>query len=187
MDSRRFAVLFDDNKYSPQQDVVVYDTRLLPPFLADPSVGLFPVESVLYAIEIKSELNTPELKKAHKNASVLKSLTYQTGHYDEGGNPKEGVTHRLATAVFAFRTNLTGKTTTELERYKKLEPEGEPAIMQLCVVGSGTWYWYRQQWNEVLPVHPYYEVLAWLTGVVVNSQIIADTRGFPRVGRYWLA
>jgi len=51
------------NKYSPQQDVVVYDTRLLPPFLADPSIGLFPIESVLYSIEVKSKLNATELRK----------------------------------------------------------------------------------------------------------------------------
>ena len=61
-------IISSHDKYSPQQDVVVYDTRLLPPFLADPSVGLFPIESVLYAIEVKSELNSAELRKAHQNA-----------------------------------------------------------------------------------------------------------------------
>jgi len=125
------------------------------------------------------------LGRAHNNAAVLKSYEYQSGHYDEAGNPKEAFINRLVTAVFAFSTDLTN-TESEFNRYKRLQTEGEPAILQLCVVGRGAWFWYRQQWNEMLPAHPYQEVLAWLTGILVNSQVIFRTRGNPRVDRYWL-
>ena len=111
------------------------------------------------------------LGRAHNNAAVLKSYEYQSGHYDEAGNPKEAFINRLVTAVFAFSTDLTN-TESEFNRYKRLQTEGEPAILQLCVVGRGAWFWYRQQWNEMLPAHPYQEVLAWLTGILVNSQVI---------------
>jgi hypothetical protein len=41
-------IITADNRHSPQQDVVVYDTRLLPPFLADPTIGLFPSNQYSY-------------------------------------------------------------------------------------------------------------------------------------------
>jgi hypothetical protein len=177
-------IITADNLYSPQQDVIVYDTRLLPPFLAEPSVGLFPIESVLYAIEVKSELNAGELRTAHGNAKIVRSFALQPGHYDKTDSPQAADTLSVVTCVFAFSSDLT--ESSEIDRYKHLHGAEEPALLQLCVVGKGHWWWYRQKWNEALPTNPFREVLGWLAGVVTNAPRIAQTRGAPRVSRYWL-
>jgi hypothetical protein len=180
-------IITADNNHSPQQDVVVYDTRLLPPFLADPSVGLFPVESVLYAIEVKSELNTSELKKVHENATVLKSFNYRPGRHDEALNPIHHKLLRLVAAVFAFSTDLTGNNASEAERYKRLHGDEEPPIQQLCIAGKGAWGWRAQEWHEIPSAHQFQEVLIWLTVLRHDVQRISETRGLPHMGYYWWA
>jgi hypothetical protein len=153
--------------------------------VADPTIGLFPIESVLYAIEVKSELNASELNTAHRNAAALKSLTYTAGQYDDAGAPIHHNLLRLVTAVFAFSTDLTGAKVSEVERYKRFHGNGEPPIQQLCVVGRGVWSWYMQEWHEILPASPFQEVLMWLSFLMSNVDRISKTRGFPHMGQYW--
>jgi hypothetical protein len=43
------------NDQSTEQDVVVFNRSVVPPVLLDPQTGLFPLESVLYAVEVKSD------------------------------------------------------------------------------------------------------------------------------------
>jgi Regulator of chromosome condensation (RCC1) repeat len=46
---------------SRQTDIVLYDRRILPSIVHEGTQGMFPVESVLYAIEVKSRLMTQHL------------------------------------------------------------------------------------------------------------------------------
>jgi hypothetical protein len=69
---------FDEEK-SGEQDVILFDRRILPPILYDASLGIFPIESVLFVIEVKSTLTAAELKKSHSSASQLYSLKMASG------------------------------------------------------------------------------------------------------------
>jgi hypothetical protein len=67
----------------------MYDTRVLPPFLADPTIGLFPLESVLYTIEVKSVLTAADLRQAYESALQIDGFEYQPGFHDITNEPVE--------------------------------------------------------------------------------------------------
>ena len=56
------------NQQSQEQDVVVFDKSIVPPILLEGATGLFPIESVIYGIEIKSKLTATELKSSIDSA-----------------------------------------------------------------------------------------------------------------------
>lgn len=56
---------------SKQNDLIIYDNRLLPPFLFSGECNIFPIESVVATIEVKSFLNLQALMNTEKNAMYL--------------------------------------------------------------------------------------------------------------------
>ncbi len=73
---------------SNQSDIILYDNRVLPPFLKKHNLGLVPVESVVAVIEVKKKLRQRELANAVKAAN-------RTNYEICTGLP-------IALAVFAF-------------------------------------------------------------------------------------
>lgn len=53
-----------EGKESAEQDIVIYDRRLVPPVLYERSLGMFPLECSLATIEVKSRLTREELRDA---------------------------------------------------------------------------------------------------------------------------
>jgi len=64
------------NKHSKQIDIIVYDSRIVPPVMLTAGEGIIPYEAVLATIEVKSKLNTRELEKSVHNARSIKVLTF---------------------------------------------------------------------------------------------------------------
>jgi hypothetical protein len=65
---------------SRQTDIVIYDNRLLPPFIKAERLGVFPAESVIATIEVKSNLVAAELAAAQAAALKLKNEVYDRAH-----------------------------------------------------------------------------------------------------------
>lgn len=66
-------------RQSSQIDIVVYDKRVLPPFIQGEGVGIYPAESVIATIEVKSFLRggeNKELKEAEDSAKKLHEEIY---------------------------------------------------------------------------------------------------------------
>ncbi len=61
---------------SNQTDIIIYDNRILPPFIKEQQIGVYPAESVVATIEVKSNLTNAELLKAEKAAQKLKNEVY---------------------------------------------------------------------------------------------------------------
>jgi len=61
---------------SYQTDIIIYDNRILPPFIKEQHIGVYPAESVIATIEVKSILTNAELLKAEKAAQKLKNEIY---------------------------------------------------------------------------------------------------------------
>jgi hypothetical protein len=136
---------------SAQVDCVVYSTRNLAPILYSESDGIFPVDAVLFAIEVKSTLRAKELREAYENATSLWGLRYSTGGYLERDGRREVTISPLIPALFAFATDLAVGGKSEFERYCELDVEAalRPTISMICVVGRGFW-WYKYG-NGVVP------------------------------------
>lgn len=61
---------------SKQMDIIIYDNRILPPFIKEQNIGVYPTEGVLAAIEVKSWLSKGGLLKSIKAFKHLHETVY---------------------------------------------------------------------------------------------------------------
>jgi hypothetical protein len=184
-------IISHTDRSSTQQDIVLYDRRILPPILFEECTGLFPIESVLYVIEIKSKLDAGELSDSHDAAMNFLTLDLAPGRYDPKGIPVHHLVTKPIYAIFAFGTDLSGDGKTEVERYTELlardqraQPADGPPIRVICVVDRGYWYWLTDHWETWKPSYELEEVLGFVSGVMNTYKSVAATRLDPRLGRY---
>jgi len=181
-------VITADGHQSRQQDVVVFDRRILPPILFEQAYGFFPLESVLVCIEVKSNLTAGELRAAHRNALELESLCTRglAGSHDADDKPEATESRYLAPCLFAFGSDLTGRGKSEVERYDEIRAATatDPALRAICVVGTGYWAW-KSGWGTFSDIdYPYGEVLAFVSVILNSYKVISQSRGEPRLGYY---
>jgi hypothetical protein len=175
-----------DGDHSPQQDVVVFDRRILPPILFEQASGFFPLESVLFCIEVKSTLTASELRTAHTNALELESLRlrYLAGRYNADDIPYPHEGQHLVPCLFAFESDLPGSGKSEVERYNEIRGATDPALRVICVVGRGYWDW-EGEWGTFSDIaYPCGEVVAFVSVILNSYKTISQSRGEPRLGFY---
>lgn len=111
---------------SHQCDLIVYDHYNCPLLLAGKDVRIFPAESVLAVIEVKSVLSANEIEDCVSKIRDLKNLTRENG-------PIPGI-------VFAYKSgwkeNPIIRSTTELQKhYRQLQ--GHQFIDLICILSDG--------------------------------------------------
>lgn len=172
-------------RISSQIDIVLYNRAVLPPILMDEKVGIFPVESVLYTIEVKTTLNATELKRAHESAKNLaQNFGYLPGLKDDAGKERHHSIEKLRSVVFALDSDLTGNRLNEAERYKKLYGDEAAHLRAICVAGKEYWYDNGNYWIGFKDGEDYDEVLAFIGGVTNTYRSVSDSRGLPCLGHY---
>lgn len=67
-----------EGKQSRQTDIIIYDNRILPPFIQEQNIGIYPIESVIATVEVKSWLRKSELLEAEKAAKKLRMEVFKT-------------------------------------------------------------------------------------------------------------
>lgn len=163
-----------------ETDIIVFNRRAVPSFLFDERTGIFPVEAVLYAIEVKSRLTATEIRDAVGKAETIRKLR-RYPRADKVGNTvydKSGP----ATVLLAFDSDMSAKS--EMMRYAEADPSAKdsPAYMAIVVVGRGYWWFHEEDgWVETLanPEIPYQEVLGFCTGLSNTLGSVANSmRGF---------
>jgi len=70
------TVINREGVQSNETDVIIYDKRILPPFIQEQDLGAYPAESVIATIEVKSWLDTTKLLEAEKSAKKLKTEVF---------------------------------------------------------------------------------------------------------------
>jgi hypothetical protein len=115
---------------SAETDLIIHNKNIIPPILFGEQLGLYPLESSYYSIEVKTKSTAREIKTTINKFNSLQKLNPINNQY---------VTRRV---YFALSSDLKNKM-TELERYKKYDPNfyNNPAIMIICVLGQGYWYY----------------------------------------------
>jgi len=172
-------------KMSGQIDIILYNKAILPPILVDDKVGIFPIESVLYTIEVKTTLNATELKVAHEHAKDLaNNFGYLPGLKDEHGKEKHHSIEKLRSVIFALNSDLTGNGLNEAERYKKLYGEDTAHLRAICVAGKEYWYDNKNYWVGFKNGQDFDEVLAFIGGVTNTYRSVSENRGQPSLGNY---
>jgi len=172
-------------RLSSQIDVVLYDKRILPPILIDDRVGVFPIEAVLYAIEIKTTLTREALRETHIKASkLLSDFGYRPGMYGEGGSEINHSVEKVRCALFALNSDLRGTGISEIERYGDVCAETWPSIVAMCIVGKEYWFQGEECWHGIKDEEEFDGVLSFLGGVMNTYQNVSRSRGFPKLGNY---
>jgi hypothetical protein len=172
---------------SLQQDIVLYDRRVVPPVLFEQVSGVFPLESVLFTIEVKSCLTLEELRKTHDSAAHLATFHHVPGTDDSGmlrrGGPGGPIEH-LIPCLVAFDSDLTSAGKTELERYQELLAGEAPAIRVISVVQRGFWFWADERWQNWLTRSPGDELLGLMATIINTYRRVASTRLRPDFRKY---
>ncbi len=182
-------IISSTGETSPQQDVVIFDRAILPPITFEQSLGLFPIESVLYAIEVKSNLRVKDLKAAHDAAAKLLAFRYAAGVFDENFQPKDHEVIKAIPAVFAFETSIggrdvLGKYTKLLEAERQAGRPSSPSIHAICIAGGPYVFQVDGTWKTWSPKYEYHEILAFLSGIMDRYKVVAASRHHPRLGGY---
>ena len=110
---------------SNETDLIVYNKDILPPVLFDENLGIYPIESVVYAIEVKS---TSKRREVETTIEKFNNLSKLDSKYEDS----------IHTAYFAYKSDLSGKS--ELARYAELDNIYEPKIQVICVAGEGYYF-----------------------------------------------
>lgn len=162
------------DQQSPEQDAVIFSRDMTPCLLIDEETGLFPLESVISGIEVKSVLTAEELRKTHINAKEIERLLHVPGTKSP---------EHIIPCLLAFDSDLSKKN--ELDRYRGvLTQNEEPSIRVICVVGCGYWYWNKDGWHGGVSNSPYSEVASLIDGIMFAYQRISDSRTRPKIQHY---
>ena len=169
-------------KTSGQTHIVVCDRRVLPPVLFRHADGVFPIETVIATVEVKSRLDATELKAAHDAAGKIARLSHAPPVGEARHSSGRGIEHVIP-FLFAFGTDLSRGGKTELERYEELCRGNAPALRTLCVVERGCWVW-DAAWSDFACAGTYGEVVALAAALVNVCQRVARTRLQPNIRDY---
>lgn len=164
---------------SGQIDIILFDRSILPPVLIDEKTGIFPIESVLYTIEVKTTLTS-----AHESAKRLAKFGYLPGLQNEAGKEKSHPVEKARSVVFALGSDLSGARLNEAQRYKNLYGEEPAHIRAICVVEREYWYDNGEYWLGLEHTDEYDEVLAFIGGVTNTYKEVSKSRHSPLLGNY---
>lgn len=178
---------------SKEIDICIYSKNLLPPifFTSKNRLALFPFESVLSCIEVKSSFSKKNILAAYKNFEFIeRNLTLTTGNHDTSYTPLPQVVVKPHYRLFIFNTDTKNYSPeTFLNVYKSIDPnwDSEPVISHVCLVGKGTFCftdqgWIHMSYDNNTKMHE--EVISFLATVVQDLSRTEDSRGIPRIGYY---
>ena len=178
---------------SGEIDICIYSKNLHPPifFSSNDKIGLFPIESVLNTIEVKSEFNFTNVKEAFKKFNQLdKELIITAGFHDEKDDVVPTYFIKPHYSLFTFDTRLKNYSPKKiLEIYSKIDKNWEhnPLIANICIANKG-WLcntskgWIHKSFDEVNIINE--EIIGFLSTLVNDLPRIEFSRGNPRIGYY---
>ena len=193
-------IIDSEEGQSAECDVVIYDRDVMPSLLLGQREAIFPIESVLCSIEVKTTLNMGELRAATAKAKQLKELKNCPPRYPKNRGydivletDNDCLRPAPMRCLFAFGTNMKGKRKTELQRYQEIvdneDKEGIPYITSLCVVGRAHHFFGKKSesgdsWHTSDADSNSGEVLMFLGGLLNTIPEMRLRRGYPAWSNY---
>ena len=118
---------------SKETDIIIYDNRIMKPWISE-SKGIFPIESVIATVEVKSALESRDILEAQENATHLLSEVWYKSMWE--GN-RDAFVPPLA-YLFAF----SGSGFAEMNDArigKALLKESVHNLKGICIAGKYSW------------------------------------------------
>jgi hypothetical protein len=178
------VVVASDKRQSRQTDVIIYDRRRIPPVLLAGDRGIFPIDSVLVVIEVKSILKACHYKEQLVDAA--RRFSPRTAENPDGlqiatpGTKNEAQTIYPLYAVFAYTSDSLGD---EFERLQKQVPDGSAYVRLIGVLDKGVW---SKNAGVQLSQEKGKNAVVFLVQLLNRIEAVANTRGEYRL-QDWLA
>jgi hypothetical protein len=166
-------------KQSRQCDLIIYDRRLLPPILVAEGRGIYPIDSVLAVVEVKSKLKARDHKQFSDAARRLNPNGLRI--YTRGKLEQNKTLYPLY-AVFAYTSN---SKKSEIDQLNKNAPDHENSVRLIGVLDKGVWWFDGDKWrsepnNDKIKNSTIF--LSYLLNRLVDT---ASSRGDYRL-QYWI-
>jgi|GEM_PF-1839806 len=185
---------FDYNgNLSNEIDLCIYSKNLLPPifFSSKDNISILPIESLLNAIEVKSDFTKGNIADAfNKFSSIDTELVCTSGFHDEQDQviPYYFIKPHYSLFFFNHRSKNYSPDNV-LKIYSQIDKDWEnnPLITNICIAGKG-WLcntargWMHIKYDEKENVHD--EIIGFLATVSNDLPRIETSRGTPRIGYY---
>lgn len=149
---------------SNQMDLIIYDTRILPPFIKQRNIGAYPAECVIATIEIKSRLGKRELLDAENAASNLYSIYEKTDKI----KPLCTVFGATGTGVKDLK-NGNGNSVAWLNQNIK-------TIKGICLLNKYSWFKFPNKWEPCYNITNNDETKRFFAVLVDNIRSISENR-----------
>lgn len=177
---------------SGEIDLCIYSKNLNPPiFFSDfDKTGLYPIESVLETIEVKSDFNVKNIRDAYDKFQIIHKDLIVTAGFHDGNEILSTYFVKPNYTLFSFgyksKNYSPGKV---LEKYSKVDPNcfSSPLIGNICIAGHGWLCFTSQGW-----MHASYdsetgfneEIIGFLSALANGLPDMEQSRGNPRIGYY---
>lgn len=178
---------------SSEVDICLYSENLHPPlfFSEKEKLALFPVESVLSLVEIKSKISKANLQDTYKKFKyVEENLIHTPGVHDESGNAVDHYIIKQKYSIFAFDIQSKKYSPQSIfDLYKKIDSmwDTNPLITNICIVDKGWFTFTGQGWlytDRIKESGLNEEAIGFLCSLVQDLPRAEESRGIPRIMYY---
>jgi len=163
-------IINQKEEQSNQTDIIIYDNRILPPFIKEHNIGVYPAESVVGVIEVKTNLSKKALLDAEASAKRLHEKIY---------NPKSNIykhdIQRPHCAIIAFNDSRPRFLMSNEEGKRWLEANCSH-IHFVCLVRKFSWIYLKNGWVFSERIENYEETKRFIAVFLDNLRTLSELR-----------
>lgn len=137
----------EDIRKKSEDDLLIVDKECLPPILYSERDGIFPIESVIARIEVKSTLDGKNLRDALKGCREFKKLRMNLKSY-QYKHKADRPPNDTFQAIFAFESKIKNEYKILTKVLSGMGAGEEPPLDCLCVVGKAMLSWGNKRDTE---------------------------------------
>ena len=177
-------ILNQKEEQSKQIDVLIYDKRILPPFVIESNLGVYPAESIVATIEVKSWISKSIVQEESKKNYDLLTRIY---------NPKSSIYGdynflRPITAIIGFYDQFNFNYENNKENrsiIKRWVVDDNLSYFGICSIGHFSWLNVIEKGGVVhLRSDKYQQTKAFFSILLDNIRTPAHKRYFSVIGRH---
>jgi hypothetical protein len=161
-------VINNKGNESKEIDLIFYDTRMLPPFLENGDLNIYPIESVVAVGEVKRYLSEKDLKKSDTNAQYILENIWKKNKW-VGSKPPD----LPLQCLFAF----------DGDKIKGLEKNNNEWIVKnishltlICSIGNFSWAKVNNKWKTGTSDKNYKEIRRFISILIENLITVSNQR-----------
>ena len=131
-------IINQKEELSHQIDIIIYDKRILPPFIQYLNLGLYPAEAVIAVIEVKSQLSKKNIIETSNNNQRLYDEIYSR----DASIYKDLHRFQPLTSIVGFFDNVNFQYENTRENREEIQEwilKNAPHLWSICLMGKFSW------------------------------------------------